>query len=336
MSPSAACIRLLQCLPGGGIQLAGPFPDDSVPAYAILSHRWESDKTQEVDYADMIHGRGRDKTGFQKIAFCAEQAWEDQLEYFWVDTCCIDKSLDGEHQLAMESMFRWYQRAAKCYAYLADVFTNKRKHPGQSDREWESAFTRSEWFKRGWTLQELLAPRAVGFYSRDRMKLGDKRSLQDLIRSITGIPVEALQGRRLTSFSKEERLKWIERRKTTVEEDKVYALLGIFDVELHIHYGQGYSSAYQTLLRAIDVQNRILRDLRTTHPRDDKIRIEQDKGGLLAGVCDWIFAHPEFQRWREMAGRQSLWIRGDPGKGKTMLICSIVDELERTERQQYQ
>jgi WD40 repeat protein len=79
-----------------------------------------------------------------------------------------------------------------------------------------------------------------------------------------------------------------------------------------------------------------MRDLRVTHPKDDKIRIEQDKGGLLAGVCDWIFDYPEFQRWRETAGCQSFWIRGDPGKGKTMLICSVVDELERTKRQQYQ
>jgi hypothetical protein len=301
-----------------------------------LSHRWESDAEQEVSYQDMMQGLGREKKGFQKLRFCAKQASEDHLEHFWIDTCCIDKSLHGEHQAAMNSMFRWYQRATKCYAYLADVSAGEQSTANQSERPWQSSFQASQWFLRGWTLQELLAPRTVEFFSQDCVKLGNKMTLQDSIHTITGISIEALQGRRLSTFSKQERFAWMERRVTKYEEDKVYALLGIFEVELVIQYGQGWASAMEKLEEAISVQTNIMRDLRITHPRDDKIRIEQDKGGLLAGVCDWIFAHPEFQRWREMAGRQSLWIRGDPGKGKTMLICSIVDELERTERQQYQ
>jgi hypothetical protein len=80
-------MRLLQRLSNHEIRLVGPFTDDEIPAYAILSHRWEHDSTQEVNYEDMIQGRGRDKAGFQKIAFCAEQAFKDELEYFWVDTC---------------------------------------------------------------------------------------------------------------------------------------------------------------------------------------------------------------------------------------------------------
>ncbi|KAF1818120.1 uncharacterized protein K489DRAFT_374592 [Dissoconium aciculare CBS 342.82] len=336
MSPTGARIRLLQRLPGGEIRLAGPFTDGSVPAYAILSHRWESNAEQEVSYQDMIQGLGREKKGFQKLRFCAEQASEDQLEHFWIDTCCINKLLHGEHQAAMNSMFRWYQRATKCYVYLADVSVGEQNTTGQSERTWQSSFQASQWFLRGWTLQELLAPRIVEFFSQDGVKLGDKETLQDVIHDVTGISVDALQGRRLTSFRKEERLAWMERRTTKFEEDKVYALLGIFEVELVIHYGQGWASTMAKLEEAINVQTSVMRDLRITHPRDDKSRIEKDKGGLLAGVCDWIFDHRDFQRWRETADCQSLWIRGDPGKGKTMLICSIVDELTRTERQRYQ
>jgi len=286
MSRTGARIRLLQRLPGGDIQLTGPFADDRVPAYAILSHRWESDAEQEVSYQDMIQGVGREKKGFQKLRFCAEQASEDHLEHFWIDTCCIDKSLHGEHQAAMNSMFRWYQRATKCYAYLADVSAGQQNAVGQSERPWQSSFQASQWFLRGWTLQELLAPRIIEFFSKEGVKLGDKLTLQDSIHATTGISVEALQGRRLSSFSKQERFAWMERRATKYEEDKVYALLGIFEVELVIQYGQGWASAMEKLEEAISVQTNVMRDLRITHPRDDRIRIEQDKGGLLAGVCD--------------------------------------------------
>jgi hypothetical protein len=319
-------MRLLQRLSNHEIRLVGPFTDDEIPAYAILSHRWEHDSTQEVNYEDMIQGRGRDKAGFQKIAFCAEQAFKDELEYFWVDTCCINKRLYGEHQSAMESMFRWYQRAAKCYVYLADVPT---------DRDWDTPFLRSNWFERGWTLQELLAPSTVEFFSSNCVKLGDKCSLQGLIHFITGISIDAINGqRRLSSFSVKERFSWMERRKTTNEEDKVYALLGIFDVELSLCYGQGWFQAHEMLRQAIDAQIRILQDLRVTDPYDDKRRIEHDKGGLLSeSVCDWIFRHPDFQHWRNASSDcQYLWIRGDPGKGKTMLVCSVIDELEKTEQ----
>jgi hypothetical protein len=191
MSRTGARIRLLQRLPGGDIQLAGPHTDDEVPPYAILSHRWERDETQEVDFKDIVQGQGRDKTGFRKIAFCAKQAGRDQLKYFGMDTCCIDKSLHGEHQAAMNSMFRWYQRATRCYAYLADVSAEEQS----TERTWQSSFEASQWFLRGWTLQELLAPRIVEFFSVDCVKLGDKTTLRDLIDAITGISVEALQGR---------------------------------------------------------------------------------------------------------------------------------------------
>ena len=79
-----------------------------------------------------------------------------------------------------------------------------------------------------------------------------------------------------------------------------------------------------------DKQNKkCLQHLRLTDPRDDKIRIEQTKGGLLSDSYRWILDHADFRRWREDQHSQLLWIKGDPGKGKTMLLCGIIDELKR-------
>lgn len=148
-------MRLLEQSRAGEFSLTKDFLDD-VPAYAILSHTWGS---QEVTFKDFADGAGKDKTGYDKIRFCGEQAKRDKLQYFWVDTCCIDKSNAVELQEAINSMFRWYQCAAKCYVYLSDVSTAKRKASDLGLLPWESAFRASRWFTRGWTLQELLAPK---------------------------------------------------------------------------------------------------------------------------------------------------------------------------------
>ena len=187
------------------------FPTDKIPPYAILSHTWGRGENDEITFKDLIDGTADNKRGFKKLQFCGNQAKADDLPYFWVDTCYIDKSNSTELQTAINSMFRWYQNAARCYVYLSDVSVHT-----QDGRlrhvEWESAFRNSRWFTRGWTLQELLAPKIVEFYSRDHVRLGDKGSLKQQIHEITGITVEALQGRHLCDFSVEERLRWGEKR----------------------------------------------------------------------------------------------------------------------------
>ena len=226
------------------------FPKDKIPPYAILSHTWGRGENDEVTFKDLIDGTADNKRGFQKLQFCGNQAKADDLHYFWVDTCCIDKSNSTELQTAINSMFRWYQNAARCYVYLSDVsvYTQDRQF---RHVEWESAFRNSRWFTRGWTLQELLAPTIVEFYSRDRVRLGDKRSLEQQIHEITGITVEALQGRYLCDFSVEERLRWGEKRQTTEDEDEAYCLLGIFEIFMSLRYGEGRKNAMDRLRRKI-------------------------------------------------------------------------------------
>jgi hypothetical protein len=124
----------------------------------------------------------------------------------------------------------------------------------QSDpvEDWEAAFRNSRWFTRGWTLQELLAPRSVAFYSCDHVHLGDKTSLEQTICEVTRIAVKALQGDNLSDFSIDERLQWRNARQTTEEEDRAYCLLGIFDISMPLVYGEGYDKAMKRLLREVE------------------------------------------------------------------------------------
>ena len=319
--------------------------EEAIPPYAILSHTWGRDD-DEVTFKDLTSGTGKNKPGYDKIRFCGEQAGRDHLRYFWIDTCCINKENKAELSHAINSMFRWYRNATRCYVYLSDVSTTsvtsnrKRKWiehmplPVEVSSEmhnsllWESDFRKSRWFTRGWTLQELLGPVSVEFFSREHKRLGDKSSLEPLIHEITAIPKRALQGTPLSQFSVKDRFRWIGTRETKLEEDKAYSLLGIFDVDISLRYGEGMVSAFKRLEEEIDKLSTCIRDLRLTDPSDDKKRIEDTKGGLLENSYRWILENPDFQRWKGDPQSRLLWIKGDPGKGKTMLLCGIVNELE--------
>jgi hypothetical protein len=156
------------------------------------------------------------------------------------------KSNNNELSEAINSMFRWYRDAVKCYVYLSDVSQPALSvNDAFNHRTWESDFRKSKWFTRGWTLQELLAPRSVKFFSREGNRLGDKTSRQ--IHKITGIADSALRGAALSQFSVDERFSWIERRQNTRKEDKAYSLLGIFDVFMPLINGEGERNAFKRL-----------------------------------------------------------------------------------------
>jgi hypothetical protein len=72
-----------------------------------------------------------------------------------------------------------------------------------------------------------------------------------------------------------------------------------------------------------------LRELLLSDPRVDKQRIEQTKGGLLYDSFSWILENNEFQGWRQSNCSRLLWIKGDAGKGKTMLLIGIINELQK-------
>ena len=306
---------------------------DTIPPYAILSHTWGAD-TEEVTFEDLTNGTGKDKPGYEKIRFCGEQAGQDNLQYFWVDSCCINKADFTELSEAINSMFRWYRNATRCYVYLSDISSPAFDTNEESDPlPWESDFRKSRWFTRGWTLEELLAPSSVEFFSRECKRLGNKRSLRQQIHEITGIADSALQEAALSQFSINERFSWIQHRQTRREEDKAYSLLGIFNIYMPLIYGEGEENAFKRLRTEVQMAKEdyeCIQHLRLTDPRDDRKRIEETKGGLLKDSYYWILEHSDFQQWRDNQQSRLLWIKGDPGKGKTMLLCGIVNELKNS------
>jgi hypothetical protein len=211
-----------------------------LPRYAILSHFWGN---EEVGFQEIRNGIGKDKKGYKKLRFCGEQAARDGLHYFWVDTCCIDKSSSAELTESINSMFAWYHKATRCYVYLSDVST-------------VAGLRQSRWFTRRWTLQELIAPASVKFFSTEGKFIGDKTSLLQDIHEITGIPAAALQGTPLSQFSEAERMSWVKNRMTTRAEDAAYSLMGMFGVNMSVLYGEGKENAFRRLLRKIQKSSR--------------------------------------------------------------------------------
>ncbi|PPJ54095.1 hypothetical protein CBER1_06330 [Cercospora berteroae] len=234
--------------------------------YAIFSHTWTQDDEQEIHFDDLRSGNfSLTGLGWRKLQHCRRQAARDGLEYAWIDTCCIDKRSSAELQEAINSMFHWYSRSNVCYVFLTDVrkaeldleelatHANCRhlKARKRGVKLINNAFTRCLWFSRGWTLQELLAPKYVYFYDQDWQLIGDKKSLQCWISQASGMDGDVLRGDyNLQQCSVAMRMSWAARRRTTRIEDRAYSLLGIFDVNMPMLYGEG-SRAFMRLQEEI-------------------------------------------------------------------------------------
>jgi hypothetical protein len=223
------------------------FYGDNIPPYAILSHTWLRDD-EEVIFASITsappsnsyQGSWRDLPGAKKIVYLCNQAADDGLDYAWADTCCIDKTNSVELSEAINSMFKWYQRSRTCYAYLADV-----------DKSDEGQITQSRWWDRAWTLQELVAPVVMHFYDKHWQSLGTKEDLLDLVSLKSGVDHETLkQPDTMYVKSVAQRMSWAAHREATRLEDRAYSLLGIFDVNLSMQYGEG-SLAFKRLQEMI-------------------------------------------------------------------------------------
>ena len=230
------------------------FTGAHTPSYAILSHTWGRD---EVLYGDVVSGMAYTKAGLRKIYFTASEARSHKLDYVWIDTCCIDKSSSAELQEAVNSMYSWYRRAEVCYVYLEDVDI-------LADVDYAvfcEQLCASRWFSRGWTLQELLAPQRVQFFTLSwecvwpSLTTGgsdDRHILVAEIARASGISKEVIAARpaAIHEQSIATRMSWAAKRVTTREEDIAYSLLGIFDVNMPLLYGEG-RKAFRRLQQAI-------------------------------------------------------------------------------------
>ena len=334
-------MRLIRRLKNGRLEFTRYLAEDELPnyPYAILSHTWLVRNEDEVTYQDFVLGNQEKKiVGYAKIQFCAERAAADGLEYLWVDTCCINKSNSEELLEAITTMFAWYRNATRCYAYLTDVIvagTPDSEPSGHlSTHPWEPAFRSSRWFTRGWTLQELLAPASVEFYSAEGTRLGDKKSLQQCIYEITGIPYQALQGHDLSRFTIEERFKWSEGRKTKRSEDKAYCLLGIFNVFMTHLYGEGEHNAFDRLRNEIDKkqaeiarQDQVVATLPfasgaafDSHNNKHQPKcLPRTRTELLAEIHRWV---------NENDQRYICWLNGVAGSGKSTIARTIAGNYD--------
>ncbi|KAF1985899.1 HET-domain-containing protein [Aulographum hederae CBS 113979] len=192
-------MRLLKREGNGRLSIQ-EFYGANIPQYAVLSHTWGAG---EVTFDDVrSSNQGREKESFRKINFCGRQAAKDGIEWFWVDTCCIDKSSSAELSEAINSMFKWYEDSTKCYVYLPDVSTY----------HFRSELDKRRWFTRGWTLQELVAPKTVEFFTEEEDMIGSKASLTKHLQRITNLPIEVLQGAPLSDFTPQEKMSWSSNR----------------------------------------------------------------------------------------------------------------------------
>ncbi|OJT03675.1 Vegetative incompatibility protein HET-E-1 [Trametes pubescens] len=218
--------------------------------YAILSHVWDKDPEDQSPQEPTFQKLSSiisapdplpDAFPFLKLYRFCEAARKAQYKLVWADMCCIDKTSSAELSEAITSMYYWYQCADVCYAYLKDVSSPGTSFPFRIPRE---EFRDSKWFKRGWTLQELIAPRSVVFYSRDWRILGSKcGGLTQLIHDITHVDEDVLTFKRLLgSVSVARRMSWAATRSTTRIEDRAYSLMGLFGVQIPVIYGErGYA-----------------------------------------------------------------------------------------------
>lgn len=201
--------------------------------YAILSHTWGD---EEVSYRDFSNLEGaKSKSGYDKIVRTCELAASRGLRYAWIDTCCIDKSSSAELTEAINSMFRWYREAEVCFAYISDL-------PQRSDSpglDWlENGQYR--WFTRGWTLQELVAANKIEFYDAGWEYRGDKATLIHQLHRITGVDEHVLaDSKTLPAMPVARKMSWAAGRETTRTEDMAYCLLGLFNINMPMIYGEG-------------------------------------------------------------------------------------------------
>lgn len=247
-------------------------PDQPYPPYAILSHTW-GPAGSEITFADMETGQEKDKpASFEKMRNTCIKAKEAGIGHVWIDNFCIDKDSSAELSESINSMYNWYKDAEVCYAFLADVPAGKYPHNS-------TLLAQSKWFKRGWTLQELIAPREVIFFSNEWTKLGTRYSLASVISGITRIDVGILTKMQdIEHVSVAKRMSWAADRQTTRREDLAYCLMGLFNVNMPMLYGEGGEKAFIRLQEEImkDSDDQTLFAWKSSDPADTALR------GLLA------------------------------------------------------
>ena len=231
--------------------------ESEIPEYAILSHRWQQ---QEITFKDVTKRRNLHAASWDKIRQCCSFVRKIGIDWVWIDTCCIDKRSSTELSEAINSMYNWYRNARVCIVHLNDVRCKDEEihryqtlvEPEDHDEACRKCsnstseeLRASKWFTRGWTLQELIAPWVVIFVDCAWRVFGSRSTLNELVSDITGIAhpnnVE-IQGESIAT-----KMSWASRRTCTRSEDMAYSLMGLFEVNMPLLYGEGSPRAFRRL-----------------------------------------------------------------------------------------
>jgi len=231
-----ADMRLIRC---DTLELVS-FAETEIPKYVILSHTWGNEEVTFQDLTTLPQSTlaAAKPGGFAKLqGFCRTvlsnpHHWP--IQYCWMDTCTIDKTSSAELTEAINSMFDWYRGAYRCFVYLSDVEVTDRN---------DGSFSESRWWTRGWTLQELIAPLSLTFFNANWCQLGNKAGMASRISGITGIPRRVLsRPQMMYRCSVAQRMSWAAKRHTSRVEDLAYSLMGLFNVNMPLLYGEGKKS----------------------------------------------------------------------------------------------
>ncbi|KAF5586398.1 het domain protein [Fusarium subglutinans] len=274
-------------------------------SYSILSHTWEGDEVFFQDMESLPYARS--KAGWKKIQMTCEASRQANFSYTWIDTCCIDKRSSAELSEAINSMFAWYQHSSVCYVYLSDLVfpcspVDTVMPKSDEGRQWaDVAFSKLEdelracrWFTRGWTLQELIAPSQVVFLDQNWNRIGSRTLGSDLrfiktLERLTGIPSTVLDYKSdIATIPVAQRMSWAACRETTRVEDIAYCLLGIFNVNMPLLYGEGSKSFL-----------RLQEEIVKSHDDLSLFAWKQDSASYGIGLLRGCFADSpaEFAHW---------------------------------------
>lgn len=299
------------------------FINPSDVKYAILSHTWGEEEVlyedfqqpQKIHYNFGLRPAWSGKFAAAKVTSSCARALKDGFDHIWIDTCCIDKSSSAELSEAINSMFQWYGQATRCYAYLEDVDLagDDTRGPDAGGCGWKkTVLAGSRWFTRGWTLQELIAPPALEFYDCCWKSIGTRDEMAPVLEEITGIPRVILHRSQcgpptwlLGCVSAACKMSWAAKRETTRPEDEAYCLMGLFNVNIPLLYGEGrkaFLRLQEEIIRTTSDQSIL------AHDRPDEKAI----GGILADGPSQFATNIarsrdiSLQTWAYVAGELSL------------------------------
>ncbi|KAK5175266.1 uncharacterized protein LTR77_000403 [Saxophila tyrrhenica] len=279
------------------------------PRYAILSHRWLPGeiRLQDLDPTVFLDTNQPQSDAVNKIRGSCQQATAlpSPLNWLWADTLCIDKTNQVEETRSINAMFDWYRNAEVCFTFLHDIVYPpqpgtsifKRQPKANGEESNELGGVESEWFERGWTLQELLAPERMEFYDQNWRFMGERNSLAPEIERVTGISSHYLNGpRNLPEASVATKFSWMAGRVTGQVEDIAYSMIGLLDINMMPQYGEGrraFMRLQRTLIETVPDESIFA----WTTPRNG-LQCFRRPGSHASAIPQW---RPQEDRWRLLA-----------------------------------